>query len=127
VDLIFLGGLGEIGLNAMVFETSRQPGPGGCRHHVSRGLYAGHRYGHPRFFLRLADRREKVLALILTHGHEDHIGAVPFLVREYNLPIYGTPLTLALLREKLREHHLLAQAASTPFTPGEAHPGAVHL
>jgi ribonuclease J len=51
-----------------------------------------------------------VAAVILTHGHEDHIGALPFLLREFAVPVYGTPLTLALLGEKLREHRLLEEA-----------------
>ena len=58
-------------------------------------------------FSYLRERRDKVAAIVLTHGHEDHIGALPFLLREFSVPVYGTPLTLALVREKLREHRLL--------------------
>jgi ribonuclease J len=58
-------------------------------------------------FSYLRERRDKTAAIILTHGHEDHIGALPFLLREFNVPVYGTPLTLALLGEKLKEHRLL--------------------
>ena len=65
----------------------------------------------------LLKNREKVAALVVTHGHEDHIGAIPFLVRELALPIYGTALTLALIREKLREHNLLDRVELIQIVP----------
>lgn len=61
-------------------------------------------------FSYLRENKEKVRALVVTHGHEDHIGAIPFFIREFPVPIYGTPLTLALVEEKLREHKLLERA-----------------
>jgi ribonuclease J len=54
----------------------------------------------------LTDNREHVRALILTHGHEDHIGAVPFFCAEFNVPVYGTDFTLALVERRLEEHEL---------------------
>lgn len=59
-------------------------------------------------FSYIEENRDKLRAVILTHGHEDHIGALPFLIREFgkNLPVYGTPLTLGLVTEKLKEHKL---------------------
>lgn len=54
----------------------------------------------------LIQNRAKVKAVILTHGHEDHTGALPFLLKEIQVPVYGTPLTLGLVREKLSEHSL---------------------
>jgi ribonuclease J len=68
-------------------------------------------------FSYLRERRDKVAAVVLTHGHEDHIGALPFLLKEMALPVYGTPLTLALLREKLREHGLLNEADLREISP----------
>jgi ribonuclease J len=68
-------------------------------------------------FSYLFERRDKAAALILTHGHEDHLGAVPFLLKELPLPVYGTPLTLALLREKLKEHRILDQSDLREIRP----------
>jgi ribonuclease J len=117
VDLTFLGGLGEIGLNMMTLETD---------HYlvvVDAGLMfpENHMLGIDIVipdFSYLRERQDKVKAVVLTHGHEDHIGAVPFLLREFPVPVYGTPLTLALLKEKLREHGLLADAQLWEISPG---------
>ncbi|MBI2015651.1 MAG: ribonuclease J [Candidatus Rokubacteria bacterium] len=57
--------------------------------------------------------------MVLTHGHEDHIGALPYLLREVHAPVYGTPLTLALAGERLREHGLLEEADLRPMRPRE--------
>jgi ribonuclease J len=116
VDLTFLGGLGEIGLNMMTLETEE------ALVVVDAGLMfpEDHMLGIDIVipdFSYLRERRDKVAALVLTHGHEDHIGAVPFLLKEIPLPIYGTPLTLALLREKLREHGLLNDADLREINP----------
>ncbi|MDI6854560.1 MAG: ribonuclease J [Deltaproteobacteria bacterium] len=103
--MTFLGGLGEIGLNLMTLETSDYLMV------VDAGLMfpEDHMLGIDIVipdFAYLRERRDKIGAVVLTHGHEDHIGALPFLLREFSVPVYGTPLTLALVREKLREHRL---------------------
>lgn len=118
VDLTFLGGLGEIGLNMMTIETAQHLVV------VDAGLMfpEDHMLGIDIVipdFSYLRERRDKVAALVLTHGHEDHIGAVPFLLKEIQVPVYGTPLTLALLREKLREHGLLEAADLRVIQPRE--------
>ncbi len=106
LKVIPLGGLGEIGLNMMVLEYGED------MIIVDAGLMfpEDDMFGVDIVipdFSYLRENRERLKALIVTHGHEDHIGAVPFLLRECNLPIYATALTLALIREKLREHRLL--------------------
>jgi ribonuclease J len=65
----------------------------------------------------LMDHREKVRAVLLTHGHEDHTGALPYLLAELNVPVYGTPLSLGLAGEKLREAGLLSVADLRPVRP----------
>lgn len=105
LSVIPLGGVEEIGLNMTVFEY------GNDIIVVDAGLMfpeedtLGVDFIIPDFTY-LISNKEKVKAIILTHGHEDHTGAIPFLLKEINVPIYGTPLTLGLVREKLREHNL---------------------
>jgi len=116
VDLTFLGGVGEIGLNSLVLETAD------TLVLVDAGLMfpEDHMLGIDIVipdFSYLFERRDKAAALILTHGHEDHLGAVPFLLKELPLPVYGTPLTLALLREKLKEHRILDQSDLREIRP----------
>ena len=118
VDLTFLGGLGEIGLNSLVIETAD------TLVMVDAGLMfpEDHMLGIDIVipdFSYILERRNKAAALILTHGHEDHIGAVPFLLKELPLPVVGTAFTLALLKEKLREHNLLDQADLREIKPRE--------
>ncbi len=116
LKVIPLGGLGEIGLNMMVFEYEDTIVV------VDSGLMfpeeemLGIDIVIPDFSYLLKNR-DKVAGLIVTHGHEDHIGAVPFLVRELSIPIYGTALTLALIKEKLREHNLLDRADLIQIVP----------
>ncbi|HOV43920.1 MAG TPA: ribonuclease J, partial [Syntrophothermus lipocalidus] len=54
----------------------------------------------------LFENRDKVKAVLVTHGHEDHVGALPYLLREIDVPIYGTKLTIGIIEAKLREHGL---------------------
>ncbi len=105
LSVIPLGGVEEIGLNMTVFEYDDNIIV------VDAGLMfpeedvLGVDFAVPDFSY-LLNNREKVKAVILTHGHEDHTGALPFLLKEINVPVYGTPLTLGLVKEKLREHNL---------------------
>ncbi len=67
----------------------------------------------------LTEHREMVRAIVLTHGHEDHIGAIPYVLAELNVPVYGTPFTLALVEGKLEEHGLLDQVRLHEARPKE--------
>jgi ribonuclease J len=116
VDIIPLGGLGEIGLNMMALESGRTVVV------IDAGLMfpEASMYGVDVVipdFSYLRTRAEDVTAVILTHGHEDHIGALPFFLREFNVPVYGTRLTLALVKEKLKEHQLLSQTILHEVAP----------
>ncbi|MFP3868257.1 MAG: ribonuclease J [Desulfobacteraceae bacterium] len=108
VDLVFLGGLGEIGLNMMVLENAETMIIVDAGIMFPEDYMLGIDIVIPDFSY-IQERRQKAAALILTHGHEDHIGAVPFLLKEVLVPVYGTPLTLELVKEKLKEHRMLDQ------------------
>jgi ribonuclease J len=111
--IIPLGGLGEIGLNLMLIEYC----PDGDGEAVAIAIDCGLMFPEPELlgidivipdFTYLREKQH-LQAIIFTHGHEDHIGALPHLLREFNVPVYGTPFTLGLLHDKLEEHDLLSQ------------------
>ncbi len=101
--IIPLGGCGEIGRNMTVIETAEDLVVVDC------GLMFpdDEMFGVDiviNDFSYIRERAAKFRALLVTHGHEDHIGGIPYLLREFSVPVVGTPLTLALIRAKLREH-----------------------
>ena len=116
VRLIPLGGLGEIGLNMMLVESGDDLIAVDCGLMFPDDELPGIDYVIPDFTYALA-KGEGFRAVLLTHGHEDHIGAIPYLLRAVNVPVYGTPMTLALVAEKLREHGLLEGADLRPMRP----------
>jgi ribonuclease J len=67
----------------------------------------------------LLENKEKVRAILLTHGHEDHIGALPFILPYLNVPVYGSPFTLALVRRKLEDHNILDDTTLVEVHPGD--------
>jgi ribonuclease J len=104
--IIPLGGLGEVGRNMTVFEYDGRLLVVDCGVLFPEDHHPGVDLILPDFDA-IRDRLDAVEALVLTHGHEDHIGAVPYLLRERgDIPIVGSKLTLALLTSKLREHRL---------------------
>ena len=70
-------------------------------------------------FSYLLERKDKVRSVILTHGHEDHLGAMPFFLKSFAVPVYGTNFTLKILAEKLKEHRLLDHADLRTVLPGD--------
>jgi ribonuclease J len=118
VRLIALGGLGEIGLNMMLVESGDDLVAVDCGLMFPDDELPGIDYVIPDFTYALA-KGAGFHAVVLTHGHEDHIGALPYLLRHVNVPVYGTPMTLALVTEKLREHGRLDGADLRPMRPRE--------
>ncbi len=107
--LIPLGGLGEIGRNMTALEYDGSIIAIDCGWMFPERDQLGIDGSIPDFTY-LRDHADGVLALLVTHGHEDHIGAIPYLLRDLNIPVYATPLTRGLIEVKLKEHKLLASA-----------------
>ena len=103
--IIPLGGLGEIGLNMMVMEYADSIIIIDCGLMFPEDYMLGIDIVIPDITY-LRKNKEKVKAFIITHGHEDHTGALPFVLRELKAPVYGTPLTIGLIKEKLEEFKL---------------------
>ena len=105
VRIIPLGGLNEIGKNMTVFECSNDMFILDCGLAFPDGDMPGVDIVIPDFTYVEANR-DKVRGIVLTHGHEDHIGGLAYLLKKINVPVYGTKLTLGLVKGKLEEHGL---------------------
>ena len=114
-----LGGLGEIGLNCQLWETSAGVVMVDCGLMFPDDFHLGVDVVIPHFGA-VSGVRDKLLGIVLTHGHEDHIGALPWLVPQLRgTRIYGSYFTLALVEHKLREHELLDWVELCPVEPGD--------
>jgi len=116
LKIIPLGGLGEIGLNMMVFESEATLVVVDSGLMFPEDYMLGVDYVIPDMdYVR--ENRDRVAGIVITHAHEDHIGALPYLLRDVNVPVYATPFTLGMVRHKLEEHGLLEAASLVPIAP----------
>ena len=118
LQVIPLGGLGEFGMNSMAIRYGDDIIVVDAGMMFPDAELLGVDIVTPDFTY-LEQNREFVRALILTHGHEDHIGAVPFLLGQLQVPVYATAFTLALVERRLEEHELLDKADLKTVKPGE--------
>ena len=118
VKIIPLGGLNEIGKNLTVFECGKDLIVLDCGIAFPDEDMPGIDMVIPDMTY-LEKNASKIRGVVLTHGHEDHIGGIPFLLKKLNVPIYGTRLTLGLVEVKLKEHNLLSKTKLVRVTAGE--------
>ena len=118
VKVSFLGGLNEIGKNITLIECEGDMIIIDCGMAFPDGDMLGVDLVIPDFTY-IEQNFDKVMGIVLTHGHEDHIGGLPYLLARVNIPIYGTPLTLGLVGNKLKEHSLFNKAKLNVVNAGD--------
>ena len=118
IKVSFLGGLNEVGKNMTLFEYGEDMFLVDCGLAFPDQDMLGVDLVLPDFTYveRNADR---IRGIVITHGHEDHIGGLPYLLKVLNVPVYGTKLTVGLIQGKLREHGLLNSASLNVIKPGD--------
>lgn len=118
VRIIPLGGLEQIGMNITAFETDDSIVVVDCGLAFPEDEMLGVDLVIPDVTY-LKDHREKVKGFVITHGHEDHIGALPYVLQQLNVPVYATKLTMAIIENKLKEHNLLNLVRRKVVTYGQ--------
>ena len=118
IKVYFLGGLNEIGKNFTLYECQGDMVIVDCGLSFPDEDMPGVDSVIPDFAF-VEKNRERIRGVVITHGHEDHIGAVPYLMKKLNVPVYGTALTIGLIEGKLKEHNL--SSANLHVTPAGSH------
>lgn len=119
MKVVFLGGLNQIGKNITAFECDNDIIIVDCGMSFPDGEMLGVDLVIPDFSY-LESNRDKIKGLVITHGHEDHIGAIPYLLNKINVPIYATPLAVGLISSKLKENRLLNSTKLTTVLAGQS-------
>jgi len=117
--LLPFGGFGEIGMNLLALEYGEEIFIIDCGLMFPEPYMLGVDLVIPDISVLLAEK-DRIQGIILTHGHEDHIGALPFILPRLKVPVYGTELTIAMVRRRLEEHQLLADCDLRVIMPGES-------
>ena len=118
LKIIPLGGLGEIGLNMMVFEYDDSAFVIDAGLMFPEDYMLGVDYVIPDMSY-IRQNRHKILGIVLTHAHEDHIGALPYFLKEINAPIFGTPFTMGVVGNKLEEQNIILPDLMHEIMPRE--------
>ena len=119
LKIISLGGLNEIGKNMTVYEYGERHHRGGRGHGLSRTTTCTASTWSSPTSPTSSRTRTSIRGIFLTHGHEDHIGAMPYVLRDINAPIYATRMTAGLVKLKLEEHRLLDKTKLITCEAGE--------